>query len=121
MARRRSRKPHALALRKNRRHRRARKGGMMKMLRNPGYGMVQLADAKVAGVPVLPVAGFGLLAYGLYDADDMMERLQRPLVIGGAVAGGLAGYYHGRGMLEKASFLALGAGLGLLVDRFIGE
>ena len=121
MARRRSRKSHALVVRKSRRHRRARKAGMMRMVRNPGMALSGLADMQVAGVPVLPVAGFSLLAYGLYDADDMMERLSRPTVLVGGAAGGLAAWKYGKGLMQQASFVALGLGAGLLVDRLMGE
>ena len=122
MARRKSRKPAALVLRKkSRRHRRARKAGMMRMVRNPGMALSGLADMQVAGLPVLPVAGFSLLAYGLYDADDMMERLSRPTVLVGGAAGGLAAWKYGKGLMQQASFVALGLGAGLLVDRLMGE
>ena len=55
MARRKSRKPAALVLHKK--SRRARR-------RNPGYGMAlsRAGSMKLAGIPVLPVAGFGLSA-----------------------------------------------------------
>lgn len=121
MARRKSRKAHALVHRKSRRHRRARKASVMRMVRNPGMALSGLADMQVAGLPVLPVAGFGLLAYGLYDADDVMERLQRPVVLGGGVAGGLAAWKYGKGLMQQASFVALGLGVGLLADRLMGD
>jgi hypothetical protein len=91
MARRRSRKSLALVARKSRRARR--------MRRNPGYGMAlsRAGSMKLAGIPVLPVAGFGLLGYGLYNSPDVMDTLTRPIVIGGAVAGGLVAYKYGKG------------------------
>lgn len=114
MARRRSRKSLALVARKSRRARR--------MRRNPGYGMVlsRAGSMKLAGVPVLPVVGFGLLGYSLfYVAHDPMESLTRPIVIGGAVVGGLVAYKYGKGWMQKASYVALGTGLGIVIDNYM--
>lgn len=114
MARRKSRKPAALVLSKK--SRRARR-------RNPGYGMAlsRAGSMKLAGIPVLPVAGFGLLGYGLYNSPDIGYTLSRPVVLGGAAVGGLLAYKYGKGWMQKASYVALGAGLGIMLDNYMGE
>jgi len=116
MARRRSRKSLALVARKARRN-------PSRSRRSAGYGMAlsRAGSMKLAGIPVLPVAGFGLLGYGLYNSPDVMDTLTRPIVIGGAVAGGLVAYKYGKGWMQKASYVALGAGLGIMLDNYMGE
>ena len=43
------------------------------------------------------------------------------MVLGGAAVGGLVAYKYGKGWMQKASYVALGAGLGIMLDNYMGE